>query len=75
MLSFMLSEGAPTKLSIHDLRGSLIRVVVNRTLSAGEYVFGWDGRGDDGRQMQTGIYFVRLVSGDEQQTRKIMLLK
>jgi hypothetical protein len=41
----------------------------------GRYKVTWDGRSTDGTAVASGIYFVRLESGGQTQTRKIALLK
>ena len=35
----------------------------------------WDGRDDRGRPVSTAVYFVRLVAGDYQMTKKAVMLK
>jgi hypothetical protein len=35
----------------------------------------WDGRGDDGRDLPSGVYFVRLEAGQESALHKIVLVK
>jgi hypothetical protein len=37
-------------------------------------VLQWDGRGDDGRRLQPGIYFLRLEAGRFHQVRRVALI-
>jgi hypothetical protein len=35
----------------------------------------WNGRDNNGRQVATGIYFVRLVTGSLDMTKKLVMIK
>jgi hypothetical protein len=34
----------------------------------------WDGRGDDGRRLKAGIYFLRFEAGGFSQVRRVALI-
>jgi hypothetical protein len=53
----------------------LIRNLVNGTLDPGTYKPLWDGKDSRGNQAASGIYIVRILSGDFVDHRKIVLLK
>jgi flagellar hook assembly protein FlgD len=42
---------------------------------AGYYTMEWDGRDARGLNVPTGIYFIRMLSDEFNQTQKIMLMK
>jgi hypothetical protein len=62
-------------LSIHDVTGSLVRVLYNGYRRPGRYEVGWYGTNDRGTPVASGIYFYRLRIGNESQTRKMILLR
>ena len=64
-----------TKLEIFDIQGRLVDTLVDRTLGAGEYSFGWNGTNQAGRSVSSGSYFYRLKSGEDAITRRMMLIK
>lgn len=65
-----------TTLAIYSLEGQLIRLLVNNeSQSQGTYEVRWDGKDDEGRQVASGPYIYRLVSGNFQTFKKMMLLK
>ena len=66
---------APTALKVYDTTGRLVRNLVDDSLSAGEYRVFWDGADEHGQPVSSGVYFYRLTSGDEVETRKMILLK
>ena len=69
-------ENSPTTIAVYNLRGQLIRTVVNQqVLSPGEHSFIWDGKTDDGQPVASGIYFYKVTAGSFSSTRKMVMLK
>ena len=68
-------------LRVFDLGGSLVRTLVDAWQDAGVYAEAWDGRGNDGKKLPSGVYFYRLDTGDILEaghfvaTRKLVLLR
>jgi hypothetical protein len=62
-------------LKVYNLRGQLVRTLVDEVQEAGGYNVFWDGRNDTGRQVASGIYMYRMQAGEFVQTRKMVLLK
>jgi hypothetical protein len=63
-------------MSIYDVRGRLVRHVLNGVvLAAGRHEVTWDGRSDSGAALPSGVYFCRLEAGSHIQTIKLALLK
>ena len=63
------------KVRIYDTRGYLIRNLEDGILPAGSQSIVWNGRDDQGRQVATGVYFVRFSAGSYQVTIKAVMLK
>ena len=74
-LRFSLAQACPLRLNVYDVRGSLVRRLVDRDLPSGTYEISWDGRNREGRALPGGIYFVRMEAGDTKESRKVMLLR
>jgi len=73
-----LARSARAELSVHDLRGRLVRRLLDARLTAGPHadLATWDGLDDGGRAAPSGAYFLRLVvDGRSADTRKVMLLR
>ena len=62
-------------MAVIDVMGRTIRSIKNNILPAGVYNLDWDGRTANGDMAPAGIYFIRMISGHYQKTRKILLLK
>ena len=72
---FYLPEAEQVKLSVYNLKGQLVKILVDNFLSAGNNKVVWDGRNKNGRKVSSGIYFVRLQSNTKRLMKKIMLMK
>ena len=62
-------------IEIFDVRGRLVRTVLDAKVPAGVGRVDWDGRDDDGRYVAGGTYYVRLRGDDLNDVRKIALVK
>jgi hypothetical protein len=47
-------------LAIRDMRGGLVRMITNRTESAGMHHVVWDGRNQHGTVVSSGVYFATI---------------
>ncbi|RMD89640.1 MAG: T9SS C-terminal target domain-containing protein [Calditrichaeota bacterium] len=74
-IRYQLSKPAEVKLAIYNLKGQLVRTLIDKKLSAGKYSIVWDGQDDHGRLVSSGVYFVRMKAGDFTQIRKMALVK
>jgi len=74
-VDFALSSGERVRIAVYDVRGSLVKMLVDQTLPAGEHHATWNGIDNQGRPATSGIYFVRMIAGRYEQTRKIVMLK
>jgi hypothetical protein len=64
-----------TEVGVFDLSGRRVRALVDGVLPAGERTLQWDGRSDDGRSARSGVYFVRVMTRAETQSRRILFLR
>ncbi len=74
-IQFDLKATAKVELAIYDLTGKRVRTLISETMSAGRYSVSWDGRNEQGKLMPSGIYFYRLKTGDQIQTRRMVFLQ
>jgi len=61
-------------LLIFDLNGRLVKTLLDRTLSPGNYEIMWDATNHAGQKVSAGIYYYTLEVGDYKETRKMTLL-
>ncbi|HLP17272.1 MAG TPA: M4 family metallopeptidase, partial [Bacteroidota bacterium] len=73
-IRYALSEASHVVLSVYDMLGSRIAVLVNETKTAGTHRVTWNGTDESGRHVASGAYLVRIDAGTQRQTRRMMLL-
>lgn len=75
-ISFVVGKDSPVQLNVYNIRGEVVRTLVQGPLPANEYNLIWDGTGDNGQTVSSGTYFARLRIGAElMQVRKMTMLK
>jgi len=75
VFSFELPGGGPVRLSVHDLAGRTIAVLVDSDRPAGHHAALWDGRDRQGRRQPAGVYLYRLQTRQGQEMRRITLVR
>ena len=74
-IRFVLPARTKVDLSIYDVRGRLVRSLVQGSKDAGEQIVRWDGRNDRGSAVASGVYVYRLRAGKETLSRRMVLLR
>jgi flagellar hook assembly protein FlgD len=75
VMPFELPVSARVRLTVHDLAGRLVRVLMDGEQSAGRASAFWDGRDDAGREVGSGVYFARLDAAGSVKTQRMALLR
>ena len=74
-IAFWLAADAHVRLQIFDVRGARVRVLLDEARPAGDGRVKWNGRDDMGRMVSSGVYYGRLVAGDESRVQGMVLVK
>jgi hypothetical protein len=74
-ISFSLPQRGHARLTVFDVTGRVVRVLVDDVAPAGTRVANWDGRDAAGRSVASGVYLVRLESADGARTAKVARLR
>jgi hypothetical protein len=69
-ISYELKTGGYVTLSIYDVKGKLIKRLINRKQEPGKYTLNFSSAG-----LSSGIYFYELNTGSFSDTKKMILLK
>lgn len=69
-IPFFIPENGPVKLSVTDLTGTEVQVLVNQTLPSGLHKFEFDAR-----RLTSGVYFIKLKFKSEKAVQKMILMK
>ena len=65
-----MAVGSQVTLKVYDVLGNEVTTLVNEKKPAGAYEITWDAKG-----LASGVYYYRLVAGNFNSTRKLLLLK
>lgn len=74
-IEFSLARKADVKLEVYNTLGQLVKTLLNSTKRAGKHFVTWDGTNSNGKKVTSGVYFYKLIAGDERKSRKMLLLK
>lgn len=74
-IKYGLPQAAQVKLNIYNIRGQLVRTLVDEQLPAGFYTARWDGKDATGSAVASGTYFYRIAAGDFVKTFRMTFLK
>jgi nitrous oxidase accessory protein NosD len=74
-LQFDLPEPVDVTLSVYDVMGRRVATLVQERLPAGSHDITWQGRGQNGQALASGVYFMRLTAGDRTATRRLTIVR
>ena len=69
------TEGGEVNIGIYDITGRLVKELETINKEGGEIRAAWDATDNSGRRVSSGIYFVRVESGNYSSTIKLLYLK
>jgi hypothetical protein len=74
-IQFTLPVAGRARIDIFDLRGRLVRRLLDEVLEPGPHTRAWNGRNDDGRRVASATYFYELRVGEHRAVGKMGLVK
>ncbi len=74
-IEYGLPEAAQVRIQIYNMRGELVRTLVDGMQQAGKLIRVWDGLDDNGSLVPSGVYFCRVQSGYEHRMIKMVFAK
>lgn len=60
---------------VMTLDGDVLKVLHSGRVEKGEHIYKWDGRNANGEPVARGLYFIRIVGPDIDETRKVMAVR
>lgn len=72
---FTLPSRCEASLTVYDIMGRPVRVLINKVLARGDYQVSWDGCNEMDQSVASGVYLYRLVANEYTESRKMMLVK
>jgi hypothetical protein len=74
-IKMTLPKAGHVSLKVFNVRGELVRTLVNGELAAGPQSIEWNGTTDSGRQVASGVYFYETKYNGETMINKMALVK
>jgi len=74
-IAFSIPETGRVRVSVYNVKGEKIKDLLNTEMTRGNHRLVWDGRDNCSNPVSSGIYFVRINTGTESHTHKMLLMK
>jgi len=74
-ISFEITDRTMLQLTIFDVKGRIVKRLVNGYTNSGYHQLLWDGSDEAGKIVSSGLYIIRLESSDFSQVRRAFFLK
>lgn len=75
IISFSIPKDGKVELSIYNIKGQRVEILVSRKLEAGKYSVTWDGTDENGNSVSSGIYLYRVETDNRSEAKKAILLR
>ena len=75
VIRFALPQPSQVELTIYNLLGQPVAVLVQGPSEAGIFSVRWDGRNQAGYELTSGVYLYQLRAGEYTEVRKLLLLR
>lgn len=74
-IAYSLPEAAKVRLDIYNVKGQLVKTLVNGEMPGGTHSVVWNGRDNDNNAVASGVYFYRVSSPKATRTKRMLLMK
>ena len=74
-ISYEVAKRGPVKVTIYNVKGEMVKVLLDRVQESGNHSIVWDGSGSNGFKVSSGIYFCSVRANGSVKTRKLVLLR
>jgi hypothetical protein len=74
-VNYQLAAAGRVSLKVYNVAGQLVRTLVDENSLPGYYSRVWNGSDNGGRKVASGVYVMRLSSGGQEKTRKLVKIK
>jgi hypothetical protein len=72
---YTMPRSGHVSIRVYDVRGRLIRTLVNKSVVEGVHITSWNAQDEGGTTVTSGIYFIRLISFGQKAVRKAVVLR
>ena len=65
----------PLNISIFNVKGQKVAELMNVIPKSNSFTLTWNGKDDKGNSLSSGVYFVKAISSEEINVKKVLMLK
>ncbi|MGB2696489.1 MAG: FlgD immunoglobulin-like domain containing protein [Candidatus Zixiibacteriota bacterium] len=74
-IDFTLPHEAEVSLMIYNVKGQVVKTLIQGRMSAGAHTVRWNGRNNTGERVSSGVYFYKFKSEEVSFVKKMVVLK
>ncbi len=74
-IRYSVKEATPVTIGIYNVKGQLVKTLVNEDKSSGNHSVVWNGRDNNNQAVSSGVYFYKMLAGKYSSTKKMILMK
>jgi hypothetical protein len=74
-IRYSLKSREHVRIAVYDVRGGLVKVLVDEVRPAGNQKASWYGLNQNGARVASGTYFIKMTTADKQLVKKAVMLK
>ena len=74
-ISYAMSNAGHIMIDIYNVKGELVKTLVNREVATGNHSIIWNGENNSGKPVTSGLYLYKMKTGTYVSTKKMILLK
>ncbi|MDP8201455.1 MAG: T9SS type A sorting domain-containing protein, partial [Candidatus Tenebribacter burtonii] len=74
-IEFSIQNDSEVKLIIFNIKGQIIKSLINEYLNIGKHSVNWDGCDNSGQSVGSGVYLYQIKTPTETITKRMLLLK
>jgi len=74
-IHFSLAKDSDVRLDIFNIKGEIVKTLINSQLSAGNHHATWNGYDSLGKPVSSGVYFYKMETPEYSSVKKMILMK
>jgi len=74
-VQYELPKETDIDISVYNMLGQKVRDLYSGKQSSGVHSVSWDGRGESGEKLSSGIYLLKIKAGEKEASTKVMFVR
>jgi len=74
-IKYTMAKGARVSIKVYNINGQLVATLIDTWQPQGHHFVKWLGKDDSGKDVTSGMYLVKMITGDFSKVNKMMLVR